>query len=200
MLICYVHGFNSAFTTENDKVKALAAAFPTDDVVGLEYNLEKPDPLKQLRDNLDEYLSYGDHDSVLLVGSSLGGFLVDKLAKITGFNSILINPLIVPDTFLSREIGPHVNLTNYKRWNFTNAAFNELKALGQNIWPFEKEALRLVLLDKGDEVLPFDIARDHFANKAKVVIFEGGNHRFAHIAEAMTEIKKHALTVVQITP
>ena len=200
LLICYVHGFNSAFSPENDKVKALKAAFSNADVVGLKYDLEIDDFVGQLRKDLNTKLESDLYDSVLLVGSSLGGFLADHLAKTTGYSAVLINPSIRPDVTLLKELGPKVNLTNAKNWNFTRHALYELKGLAEAYYPFEKPALRLVLLDKGDELLDYELAVWHYKADAKVVVFEGGNHRFAHINEAMPEIVKLANTVVDAHP
>ncbi|MDH3949274.1 MAG: hypothetical protein OEU74_09985, partial [Gammaproteobacteria bacterium] len=52
----------------------------------------------------------------------------------------------------------------------------------------------LLLLDKGDEVLDYRIATTRYQDCAEVIIFDGGDHQFQHLAEALPRIREFYAT------
>ena len=55
--------------------------------------------------------------------------------------------------------------------------------------PCAESVPTLLLLDKNDEVLDYRIAAERYQQCADVVIFDGGDHQFQHMAEALPRIR-----------
>ena len=52
-------------------------------------------------------------------------------------------------------------------------------------YPIAKNGCGLILLDEGDEVIDARHTREVLKDYYQVEMFEGGNHRFAHMEEAL---------------
>lgn len=181
MKIIYIHGFNSGGNTE--KVKILRSKFDDVEAIDLPHN---PDAaIAALSDLIDA----AEDKNIVLVGSSLGGFYAHYLSKEYGLKCVLINPSTHPLKTLSRHIGHHTNYVTGVEYEFTEA---DVFATGKfYVYPEDDPLVpTVVCLDMADEVLDSAATAEAFKETAKVITFEGGNHRFTHMEEILPEIAK----------
>jgi len=124
------------------------------------------------------------HPVTLLVGSSLGGFYATWLASRHDLSALLINPSTRPYQTLADHTGQH-------RWWCRDAVFDWTTEHVRNLSPFRLDqpgGRCLVLLQSGDEVLDYRLARDYFRDH-RVIIEQGGNHRFETLADYRSMIE-----------
>ncbi|KXO06855.1 YqiA/YcfP family alpha/beta fold hydrolase [Marinobacter excellens] len=174
--IYYLHGFASRFYITSDKLKTLARLGP---VYGhdIDYTQGSEDIIEE---SLDKLMRVNPD---LLVGTSMGGWLAGILAAETGIPVVAINPVTEPAQSLRPWIGQGVD--------HQGQAYQLTDDVVSSYYPFTHYGSGLVLLDQGDELLPWkDTARvlgDYFP----VHRFEGGSHRFEHMEEALELIREH---------
>ena len=180
--IVYLPGFNSG--PQSEKSAQLKLHFPG--LVAATYDTWDPDNgFKQIDALLRPLLQ----DQPLLVGSSLGGFWAYQFAKKYDLKCVLLNPCMTPEVSLKPSVG--------KVENFYTGATGILTLEDLLKYPGYRgagAALELtqctVLHEKGDEVIPYQESVENFAGKAKLVLLEGGNHRFAQLDVAIREIRQ----------
>jgi len=188
MIFIYIHGFNSKGDLESKKLKELEKL---GSIITLNYNsFDSYDSiysdLEKQFDKVTDKIFEEHYPDIAIVGSSLGGFWAARLANDFGFYfpTILINPSISPSQSLKRYVG--IEMKNYKT--------GELKIMGKDIpesYPkLPKSPLYLVLLDKGDEILDTEKSEKYFSINT-VIRFDGGSHRFEHMAESLPHIKSY---------
>ena len=186
MLYIYLHGFNSAFDPEANKVKSLSKL---GDVIGITY---------------DTFASYDDIFSyitsqvpitrvneIAFVGTSLGGYWAAQMGKHYGCPSIIINPCYDPGSMLCRYTA--LLTTNYHT-GVTNVLTSEVvdTYVSKYIYGPDKtyKYLPLVLLDMGDEVIGSG-GTALVLKEFQVKRFEGGSHRFDHMEESLEAIRDY---------
>lgn len=181
--IIYLPGFNSG--PQSEKSVQLKQAFPG--LVAATYDTWNPDNgFKEI----DALISPLLQTKPLLVGSSLGGFWAYQFAKKYALKCVLLNPCMTPEVSLQSSIGKVENfytgetgiltledLLKYPGYRFPGSA------------PFNELTYCTVLHEKGDEVIPYQESVENFEGKAKLVLLEGGNHRFAQLDAAIREIR-----------
>ena len=181
----YIHGFNSAFTTANPKVAALATIGT---VVGVTY-----DTLNTHDGCLDEIIAQlpADLTDVILVGTSLGGYYAATVAAMLGLPSVLINPSTIPGVSLSKYRGQsHTNYLTGHIGFFGKNTFSTY--LGARIRP-NPRCLPLVAVDLADAVIPSGDTVDYFkAYGVMVNTFDGGSHQFDHMTDFLPMIAAYA--------
>ena len=170
--ILYIHGFGSKVDPNGDKQVALrtianVSAFAPDYSQGHKKVLADVEPLLQQAD--------------LLIGTSMGGFLVSRLSEATGKPFVAINPVLAPSAILGKYIGSH--LDHYGR-PFTLSA-----ATARGYPDFPPSARGMVLLDMADELLDSQATLDALGQHMPVHTFAGGSHRFSHMEEALPLIR-----------
>lgn len=181
-MILYLHGFNSAFDRENEKIAALAQV---DEVMELSY---------------DSYGKFGDVLEFLtgkvtgttdlkIVGTSLGGFFAAHLGRTLGVGSVIINPCFDPYAMLEDYVGKSfVNYKTGEERTLTPEVGHSYQ--GRSIEGLDFPRPPLVLLDAADELLDSAEAARALANWP-IRVFPGGSHRFEHIHEAMPELRAY---------
>ena len=93
-----------------------------------------------------------------LAGTSLGGYWAARLGNHFGIPAVLINPTIHPHQSLKRYVG-------HKLLNFVTRSRNILRdEVPASYGDIERSGDFLVLLDKGDEVLDYRVAKQWFAS------------------------------------
>lgn len=144
-MILFVHGLNTS--GQCDKCQLLKkyakhASIPSLDLLNVEQSLET------LRANITDEIE-------IIIGASLGGFYAHYLAKKYDKELLLINPIINPLNFINA-----VDLGNLDK----NALVVEIQRLlsFNNSHDFYQAVEVLFGLD--DEIIPFNQARDYFAN------------------------------------
>lgn len=176
MKILYVHGFGSKFDPNNEKVVALSKL---GEVVGVDVDYT----LGSFAATRTVLTAAVDHKVDMIVGTSMGGYMAAKVGAACGVPFVAINPAIAPAHTLQKYIGEGVDHTgrSYYLSKETAASYPDMVTTGAG----------LVLLDMDDEVLDSQLTMRYLDSAFKIATFGGGNHRFAHMDEALSLIEAH---------
>lgn len=182
----YLHGFNSGGASA--KAEALRKSLDPIPVLAPTYPAHRAAEAVHF---LRNYIKDGRrlHDSrLVLIGSSLGGHYARYLARPLGAAMVLINPAMTPETDLLSCIGYNHNPATGEEYTLSAADVQAFGSLRQD--RCDPGVPTLVLLDEGDELLDYRIAREFYSECARVIVYPGGSHRFEHLSEATGEIRR----------
>jgi len=183
-MIIYLHGFNS--TGNSAKGQFLKDHLPDIPVLTPTYQHDPETAIASLERLVGENLQ--QNQPLMLVGSSLGGFYTQYLSHQFNLKAVLINPALMPLVTLHDYLGENTNFYTGETYTLTQAHLDALQALDVPD-PCAEPVPTLLLLDKNDEVLDYRIAAERYRHFAEVVIFEGGDHQFQHMPEALAKIR-----------
>ena len=185
-MIVYLHGFNSAFNPDSDKIKALSKL---DEVYPLSY-----DSFDSHCNILYDILDKTKHlDKLVFVGTSLGGLYAAVCASSLGVPCVIINP-VTRGSFIQKKAA------FFKDFPITNYVTGEIKHVtqsmidsyeGLDIKELNYECKPMLLLDMADELIDPQNTLDYLKSivSSSSVYNEGGSHRFDHIELALPSIQ-----------
>ncbi len=168
--VIYIHGFRGSA----DSAKALLLAehfqverdtYPTESVELAHAHLDR-----FLRSHLGR-----DAGRTVLVGSSLGGFWARWFAHTLQLPCVLVNPATAPWDSLQPHLGPAA------------AGFKAFDAPTSG-------PRAIVLVEKGDEVIPYEQTVRALQGTAEIRVFEGGDHSFVHRDELIAAVREQLET------
>jgi len=168
--ILYCHGWGSGFDPSKEKVRALAKVGPVDGIT-IDYTSHPQKAFERYAAQLKL------RPEALVVGTSLGGFYAAWLGAELGHPFIAINPSIVPSRTLRSYIGKGVNYLG-EPFELT-----EKIVMAYDTLSFRLDGKGTIVLDMADEVLSAQATLDFVSGRLPFVCFEGGSHRFEHMAE-----------------
>ncbi len=174
MLVAYIHGFLSGPNAQKALIlkRFLAENFPSVDFEAADF----PDTPAEAIAALDIFVRERMHRELVLVGSSMGGFMSTVLQSRYGMKTVLINPCVHPQDYFADLLGPQHNDHNGRDFVLKPHMITTLKELDQESFGFDA-AKTTVFLQSGDEVLDYRKALD-FYKGADVRVEEGGCHAF----------------------
>lgn len=183
-MIAYLHGFNSDYNPDDNKIKVLESF---DKVIGLRYDTfgSRTEIFKDL------LYKAGEAKITAIVGTSLGGYYAAAIARELGIPSILINPSVSPYTGLADSLNaPLKNWRTGKENTLTDEVRNSYIRFNIDSDPDNYDYIPLVLLDEGDKVMSSD-ATHNILYRFDVIIYPDGSHRFEHMKEAEGDITEY---------
>jgi len=178
-MILYLHGFASC--GDSTKTKVLKEFFGDDEVLSPDLPVNPTEAISLARKLIIE------KDIDLIIGSSLGGYYASYLAETMGLKAVLINPSTQPFLTLASFIGTNHYWCSGEAFEFTKDDLNALFEIA--ITKPSQPSQYLVLLQTGDELLDYTKAQDKYSG-AKIIVQEGGNHRFENLDTYLEEIKR----------
>jgi len=170
----YCHGFASSFDPNKSKVQTLTKLGSVDGC-NIDYT-------RRADEVVSHVIEQGDFANVdVIVGTSMGGWLAAELGSSLGIPFVAINPAVDPSQTLRKYI---VTAEDYqgKPYTLTESAV-------ASYYPIAKNGCGLILLDVGDEVIDARHTQEVLTQYYQVEMFEDGNHRFAHMEEALPLIE-----------
>lgn len=184
--LLYLHGFRSSPQSAKARQMAqhMAAHHP-----GVVWNCPQlpPSPhdaMALLQDTTADW----PVSSMVVIGSSLGGFYATALAERRGCRSVLINPAVNPARDLAAYIGAQTQWHAPEENFYFHAHYvDELRAL-------QPGALRspqhyLTLIAKGDEVLDWHEMHDRY-RETHITVLEGGDHALSDFPDHLPRIMR----------
>jgi predicted esterase YcpF (UPF0227 family) len=173
-LILYIHGFR---TTPRSAKALLLREHYGDELFISDHSFE-PD---QAIADLETIIRTRDISGI--IASSLGGYYATWLADRYQLPSVLINPSVRPFETTRAYLGLNT------RQDGTTFQWKEkhLAQLESYYVDPPDPSLYYLFLQTGDEVLDYRIAKERFAG-AKMVIEEGGNHRFENFQHHLAKV------------
>ena len=185
-MIVYLHGFNSAYKPDSDKIAALSKL---DKIYPLSYNSF------DTYDNILNYiLSETEHlENLVYVGTSLGGFYAANCAAKLGVPCVLINPVVRGSFVQSNAIFiKDVPMTNFVTGEINHVTQPMIDSYeGLDIKELDYDCKPMLLLDLDDELIDSQDTYDCFKGIFSMmsICYPGGSHRFDHIDLALPSIE-----------
>lgn len=168
--IFYCHGWGSHFDPSKNKIRDLAKMRPVDGIT-VDYTLHPQVVFDRFAAELKR------HQEAIVVGTSLGGFYAAWLGAEFDRPFIAINPSIIPSKTLQAYVGHGVSHVG-EPFELTEGCVTAYEALS-----FRLDGQGTIVLDMGDEILDAQATLDFVKGRLPVVMFDGGSHRFDHMAE-----------------
>ena len=185
-LIVYLHGFRSSPRSS----KAVITGYAIKALSTLENPIEWYCPQllaspKASMDMVNSHIKRSQHDRLVVIGSSLGGFYTNYLAEKYQCKAIALNPAV----YAARELEPHVGMmTAYdseEPFDFKAEYIDELRALQVN---GTTDSNRYFLIAaKGDELLDWKEMAAFYPD-AKQLILEGSDHGISEYADHLPTV------------
>ena len=168
MKYVYIHGYGSSPNLQNAKVVALATIGHAC-VVGYDSN----DTAHNIESTLADKINALYDIEMIIAGTSLGGYWAARMAEKFNSRFVAINPCLNPTKSLAKyEAIPQTSLDSYT-----------------TVFAENNQCSGLILLDSEDEILDSYSTKNRYEDRYPIVMFDGGNHRFAHINESLTHIQ-----------
>jgi len=186
-MIIYLHGFNSGGRSQ--KAAWLREHLAPVPVFAPDYPAHRArEALRVLRKFIRRLRRENPASARLMfIGSSLGGFWAQYLAREFDTRLVLINPSLRPDQTLAQHVGRFANAATGTE---TVLSADDVKLLKKyRTEPCNWRVPTLTLLDEKDEVLDYRIAAMVLTGCGRTIVYPGGSHRFDHLAEALPEIR-----------
>lgn len=182
-MIIYIHGFGGS--GEGSKATLLRPFFRSDGIIAPSLPTNPILAIATLSELIETFRRI---ETVMLIGSSLGGFYTLHLATKYNLKAVLINPAIHPYETLSRALGISggENFYDGSRYEWNESHLQTLKSLIPTKVNVENI---LLLLQKGDEVLDYSDAATQLEG-CEQIIEEGGDHSFRGIERHVGRIKQ----------
>lgn len=179
MIIAYLHGFQTSSKARKATILAKETEKLSPDTPVL--SLDFPDDIKLAYFSLCQFVeNVKDRgQEVCLVGSSLGGFLALLLSIKYNVKAALVNPCLTPYDFCRENNLIKVPLKNFDTGNefmVTDDVVTFLKEKEKTLIHYRKDKT-IVFLQKGDEVLDYNIALNFFKD-LNVSVEDGGSHTY----------------------
>lgn len=175
--ILYLHGFGSFFNEQAEKIVVLKNNL---NCVVFGKDIDYTKTPKEIVDSF--YDIFLEREIHLLVGTSMGGWLSAELGARWGVPFVAINPAINPSETLNQYIG---QAKDYRGVDYTL-----LEETVRMYTPMRTDGCGLILLDMADEVIDSIETINNYDKYYDVRTFEGGDHRFRHMEEAIPIIHK----------
>ncbi|MDD0813053.1 esterase [Curvibacter sp. HBC28] len=170
--LLYLHGFRSS--PQSAKARQMAEAVQTRYPHVHWWCPQLPPSPRAAVELLRQGLSLWPHESMAVVGSSLGGFYASWVARQTGCRSVLINPAVDPARDLARYIGEQTFWHQPEaRFFFEPRYVDELRELA--LEGEDTPGPEFALIAKGDEVLDWREMTARYP-QAQLTLLEGGDH------------------------
>lgn len=185
-MILYLHGLNSAGTA--GKALALQQAFGSSAVISPTYPAYRPQQSIEILTAL--IWTIEQPEQLIIVGSSMGGFYGQYLARQFPVKRLMmINPALQPWDLLKGAVGPQTNFVTGERYPLTHDDVEQTRQYGVD--DVSDSVPTTLFLDREDETIDYRIAAECYRDVGELFIFDGGDHRFQHMDEAIEIIRQH---------
>ena len=183
--LLYLHGFRSSPSSAKAQKTAAAVTSRHPGVTWLCPAL--PASPRQAMDEVLQAITDWPHESMAVMGSSLGGFYATWLAERLGCKAVLLNPAVHPARDLAAQIGEQTLWHDpQQHFSFDQSHVDELKA--QEIAHISQPERYFAVIAKGDEVLDWREMLAHYPG-ATVKLLPGGDHALSdfdlHLDQAL---------------
>jgi len=172
--LLYIHGFNSSPQSHKAQLVAeyVRAQFP--EVLFIAPQVHSY-PLAAKQQLIDIVEQYSESHQIILIGSSLGGYLSTWLNDCYGFKSVLVNPAVKPYELLVDYLGEQTNPYTKESYRLNQQHIEELRTL--DVLTIKRPSQLWLLQQMGDEVLDYRQAVEKY-HDCKMSVEEGGDHSF----------------------
>lgn len=130
-----------------------------------------------------------DERDMSLIGSSMGGFYAQYLARRFPVRHVyMINPALKPWDLLPEYLGPQLNEATGERYELRQEDADATLPFGIDE-PCDGIPTTL-FLDRADQIIDYRIAETMYRDCGRLEIYPGGSHLFRHMDEAVDLIRR----------
>jgi len=184
-MLVYLHGLNSS--GRSAKATALRAQLSPYPVLAPDYPAHRPHEAVAL---LSAFFTGLGSACPAVIGSSMGGFYGQWLARRFAFSHLfLVNPALTPWDLLPPHLGETMTTAAGETYQVTRELIEATRPYG--IADPCDRVPTTVFLDRGDEVIDYRIAESAYRRCGRLLIWDGGDHAFQHLDEAIDDIRSH---------
>ena len=184
-MLVYLHGLNSS--GRSAKALGLRELLAPHRVLAPDYPAHRPHAATEC---LCDFFAGLAGVRPAVVGSSMGGFYGQWLARRFDFSHLfMINPALLPWDLFPPHIGETLTAADGERYRVTGELIEQTRAYA--IPNPCDEVPTTLFLDRGDETIDYRIAESLYRPCGRLMIWDGGDHAFQHLAEAAAAIRKH---------
>jgi predicted esterase YcpF (UPF0227 family) len=180
--LLYLHGFRSS--PQSFKAQRLAREVQTQQAQGqpLVWGCPQlPPSPQQTMAELRDLVRHWPSESMVVIGSSLGGFYATVLAQERGCRFAVINPAVQPARDLARHIGEQTAFHDPSERFYFRLEFIQQFAL-LDPYPLKRPERYWALVAEGDEVLDWREMVAHYPG-VDMTVLPGGDHAVSDFAE-----------------
>jgi len=195
-LLFYFNGFNSAIPedwSDNQKIVALEAHAQTHGLRFVPYSVDYRRAGLQAREMLADLRR--ETGGVIFSGSSMGGWFARVMQLLLARDrpgrpaeALAFNPAFDLGLYGDLLLGPQVNHVTLEEYVWTARDSAGLRALESSV-DYDAPLPFYVYVDKGDEVIGWQLSAARHAAIAHFLAFDGGSHRFEHAAQALQDFE-----------
>ena len=179
--ILYFHGFASS--SDSNKAKIISSYISK---ISSNTKIIIPDLNNNFQKAISqiELLIKNNDKPISFIGSSLGGYFAAYFADIYNAKAILVNPAIPPLRGFDDYLGENKNYSTGKKFNIKKEDIKFLRGLSKKEYINKENTL--ILMESGDEVLPYKETSEYFKGCYIDIVF-GGSHSYESM---QTKLKK----------
>lgn len=186
-MILYLHGFLSSGNSHKGQWVKQAFEAEGIEVLTPTYPISSPQASVEAIDAVVQNSLLKSDQAWCVFGSSMGGFYGRYIAQRYGVPIGMINPALTPKPILGAYLGEHDNPATGEHFCLDEAYLQALEPFHTQV---DVNQPSLLLLDKEDEVIPYQWAYEAYKGVGEVCVFDGGNHAFQHLDQAWPKMKQ----------
>jgi uncharacterized protein len=188
-MLVYIHGLNSS--SRSFKARRLSETLTPHRVVAVDYPAHRPaEAIACLSAFFAGLPVQAEERAPTVVGSSMGGFYGQYLARRFRFSHLfMINPALTPWTLFRERIGETLISADGEPYSVDADLIESTRTYGIHE-PCDGTPTTL-FLERGDEVIDAGIAEGVYAGCGRLMVWDGGDHAFQHLDEAIEVIRRH---------
>jgi predicted esterase YcpF (UPF0227 family) len=184
-MILYLHGFRSA--PASTKARLLQEKMQSIGRSAQWLCPQLPPSPKQAMALIESLIEQHKTDSLRLIGSSLGGFYADLVARKYDLPCVLLNPASFPSRDLAPYIGSISAFHSQDKFDFLPDYLDELAQLEQQRESLGPASTCMMIAAKGDEVLDWrEMLEQH--PYAQTMLLEGSDHGIQEFADYLDQV------------
>jgi uncharacterized protein len=182
-MLVYLHGLNSS--SRSAKAAWLRERLAPAPVIAADYPAHDPDAAIA---RLSAFFTDLGAERPAVIGSSMGGFYGVWLSRRFAFYHLfMINPALTPWDLFQDRIGETMTTARGETYRITAELIERTRPYGV---PDPCDGVPTTLfLDRGDEVIDYRIAESLYRPCGRLLIWDGGDHGFRHMDEAIEIIR-----------
>ena len=180
--ILYFHGFASSSNSNKAKVlkKYISKNHKNTEIIIPDLDNNFKLAVSQIHTLIDN----AKHP-IVFIGSSLGGYYASYFSTKLKTKSVLINPAIPPLKDFEMYLGENENYSTGEKFIITPEDIRYIRKMSHKKYANAENTY--VLLESGDEVLPYKETAKYFSGSYLDIIY-GGSHSYESLDEKLKNI------------
>lgn len=185
-LVVYLHGFRSSPRSSKAVMTGKAVeSLPTVDKPFEWYCPQLLASPKESMDMVENHIHSTQHDRLVVVGSSLGGYYANYLAEKYGCKAIVLNPAVRAPKELASHVGMLTSYDTDEPYDFRPEYIDQLQQL--QVESISNPLRYFLIAAKGDELLDWR-EMVHFYRGAEQLVLDGSDHGIADYPDHLPKV------------